>query len=110
MRELDDRSHRISLFLFGAGYRAMLFHLGALRRLNELGLLPKLTKLSSVSGGSIVAGRLAATWRSLEFEANGVAKNFAKLMVPSLCDLAAITLALPQPFAGTVVSKLFQHR
>src|SRR4030095_10893384 len=46
----------IGLCFSGGGYRAMLFHLGALWRLNEWGYLPKLTRISSVSGGSITAG------------------------------------------------------
>ena len=46
----------IALCLSGGGYRAMLFHLGTLWRLNELGYLPKLDRVSSVSGGSIQLG------------------------------------------------------
>jgi NTE family protein len=49
----------IGLCLSGGGYRAALFHLGALRRLNELGILAKLKTISSVSGGSIVSAHLA---------------------------------------------------
>src|SRR5271157_2106207 len=49
----------IGLCLSGGGYRAALFHLGALRRLNELGILAKLKTISSVSGGSIVNAHLA---------------------------------------------------
>ncbi len=48
------------LSLSGGGYRATLFHLGALRRLNELGLLHRIDEISSVSGGSITAGQLGA--------------------------------------------------
>lgn len=47
------------LALSGGGYRATLFHLGALRRLNELGLLHRMDEVSSVSGGSIMSGQLA---------------------------------------------------
>ena len=47
------------LALSGGGYRASLFHLGVTRRLHELGALQKITRLSSVSGGSILAGFLA---------------------------------------------------
>jgi NTE family protein len=36
-----------------------LFHLGALRRLNELGVLSKVDTITSVSGGSILAAHLA---------------------------------------------------
>src|SRR5262245_32760704 len=45
----------IALCLSGGGYRAMLFHVGALLRIKELGLLPKINWFSSVSGGSITA-------------------------------------------------------
>src|SRR5213594_2666876 len=49
----------IGLCLSGGGFRATLFHLGALRRLNEFGILAKLRTISSVSGGSITAAHLA---------------------------------------------------
>lgn len=61
--------------LSGGGYRAMVFHVGALWRLNEVGLLPKLKRVSSVSGGSITAGVLALCWKDLDFQ-GGVARNF----------------------------------
>ena len=47
------------LALSGGGFRASLFHLGVTRRLHELGTLQEITRLSSVSGGSILAGFLA---------------------------------------------------
>jgi NTE family protein len=50
----------IGLALSGGGFRATLFHLGAIRRLHELGILPKLTTVSSVSGGSILNGFLSS--------------------------------------------------
>ena len=49
----------IALALSGGGYRAALFHLGAARRLNELGVLHQIDTISSVSGGSIFAAHLA---------------------------------------------------
>ena len=49
----------IALCLSGGGFRAALFHMGALRRLNELGVLSKVKTISSVSGGSIIAAHLA---------------------------------------------------
>ena len=45
--------------LSGGGFRAVVFHLGALRRLNELGILGHIDVISSVSGGSIVPAHLA---------------------------------------------------
>ena len=59
----------VALCLSGGGYRAMLFHLGALWRLNELGYLARLNRVSSVSGGSITAGVLALAWPRLDFDA-----------------------------------------
>ncbi|MGC1166794.1 MAG: patatin-like phospholipase family protein, partial [Solirubrobacterales bacterium] len=53
-----DRGEK-ALWLAGGGYRAALFHLGALTRLNELGLLARTGAVGAVSGGSIVAALLA---------------------------------------------------
>lgn len=44
---------RVGLALSGGGYRAAAFHLGTLKKLNELGILPQIDVLSTVSGGSI---------------------------------------------------------
>ena len=49
----------VALCLSGGGFRAALFHLGALRRLNELGVLSHVDTISAVSGGSIVAAHFA---------------------------------------------------
>ena len=51
----------IGLCLSGGGFRATLFHLGALRRMNELGILSRadFRTVASVSGGSIAAAGLA---------------------------------------------------
>jgi NTE family protein len=56
----------IGLALSGGGFRATLFHCGALWRLSELGYLQRLARVSSVSGGSITAGQLALKWAALE--------------------------------------------
>ena len=58
-RQLEDHRSGHALCLSGGGYRAALFHLGAVRRLNECGLLGHLDMISSVSGGSILAAHLA---------------------------------------------------
>ncbi len=47
------------LCLSGGGFRAALFHLGALTRLNELGLLAQTETIGAVAGGSILAALLA---------------------------------------------------
>nr|MBA2697037.1 patatin-like phospholipase family protein [Actinomycetota bacterium] len=43
----------------GGGFRAALFHLGAVQRLDELGILGRLRTVSAVSGGALVANLLA---------------------------------------------------
>lgn len=53
-----DERHGLALCLSGGGFRAALFHLGALRRLNELGILSDVDTISAVSGGSILAAHL----------------------------------------------------
>src|SRR5215210_116250 len=82
----------IGLCLSGGGYRAMVFHIGVLWRLNELGYLPKLDRVSSVSGGSITAGLLGARWGNLAFDAAGVATTFEEQVVDPLRGLASRTL------------------
>ena len=71
-----DPEPGIGLALSGGGFRATLFHLGSLWRLNELGWLPKLTRVTSVSGGSITAGVLGHHWQKLTFDDSGIATNF----------------------------------
>ena len=75
--ELDaaDGTNETGLALSGGGFRATLFHLGAIRRLNEMAMLPEITQVSAVSGGSIIAGLMAARWSRFSFH-NGVATNF----------------------------------
>ena len=46
---------RIGLALSGGGFRASLFHLGVIRRLEELGIMKYVHTISAVSGGSIIA-------------------------------------------------------
>jgi NTE family protein len=68
----------VGLCLSGGGFRAMVYHVGALVRLNELGILGGVQEVASVSGGSIIAGKLAHAWPRLRFGANGVAENFTE--------------------------------
>jgi NTE family protein len=90
----------IALCLSGGGYRAMVFHLGALWRLNELGYLPKLTRISSVSGGSITSGVLAVAWPHLTFDASGVSSNFNSLVVAQVRKMADQTIDVGSVIRG----------
>jgi NTE family protein len=72
----------IGIALSGGGFRAMLFHAGALARMNELGLLAKAKRISSVSGGSIISGYLAMKWAELgKSIANDTFANFKATLV-----------------------------
>jgi len=82
----------VALCLSGGGYRAMLFHLGALWRLNQFGLLRGLVRISSVSGGSITAGMLGLVWKKLEFDSSNVATNLEELVINPIRRLANVTI------------------
>ena len=99
----------VALSLSGGGYRAMVFHVGALWRLNEVGLLGKLTRISSVSGGSITAGALALAWKNLNFQ-NGIAKLFGdfvaqiRKMADTNVDVGAVIGGILLP--GTISDRV----
>ncbi|MFB6557326.1 patatin-like phospholipase family protein [Streptomyces sp. NPDC056400] len=100
--EMDDRAHEeraesgregTGLCLSGGGYRAMLFHAGALRRLNDAGWLRKIDFISSVSGGSIAAGVLGRYWNRLRFnDADESALNFDAEVVDRIRALARLNI------------------
>jgi len=72
----------IGIALSGGGFRAMLFHAGALARMNELGLLSRAKRIASVSGGSITSGYLAKRWKDLgNADATGIFANFVTTIV-----------------------------
>ena len=81
----------VGLALSGGGFRATLFHLGSLWRLNELGWLPKLSRVCSVSGGSITAGLLGLRWGALDFDGEGVARSYGAVVVDPLRAFCART-------------------
>jgi NTE family protein len=93
----------IGLCLSGGGFRAMLFHLGAIWRLNELGYLPKLARISSVSGGSITAGVLGMKWRQLHFGPDGCADNFVQEVVQPIRSLASRSVDVWAILSGLLI-------
>jgi NTE family protein len=101
--DTDSPEPGIALCLSGGGFRAMLFHTGAMWRLNELGYLKKLARVSSVSGGSIAAGVLALAWKDLEFDEAGVAQRFPELVADKLLDLTAHTLDVESVLMGMML-------
>jgi NTE family protein len=92
-----------SLALSGGGFRSTLFQIGTLKRLNELGLLRKITCISSVSGGSIANGFLAKQWKALKFPAlQNVANNFDAIFTEPLMDFCKRTIDVPSLAAGLI--------
>lgn len=98
-----DLLDEVGLSLSGGGYRAMLFHTGAFWRLNELGLLAKIDRYSSVSGGSIAAGYLGRRWDALRFDQEGVASNFTEAYVAGIRRLAGVTVDVWSVLKGLFV-------
>lgn len=84
-RKIEDR---IGLCLSGGGYRAMIYHVGVLHRLNAAGLLARLDEVASVSGGSITAALLALKWPLLTFDEDGRAGNFRDVIAKPLLAFA----------------------
>ncbi len=99
----------IGLCLSGGGYRAALFHLGALRRLNEFGILAKVKTISSVSGGSIISAHLATRIRwpltcpVPDWESR-VAAPFRQFAARNIRTLALVASLLPWKSAATALA------
>ena len=77
-----------AICLSGGGYRAMVFHVGALWRLYETGILGEVARVSSVSGGSITAGVLALAWSDLSFAPGSVRSDFVRHVVAPIRRMA----------------------
>ncbi|HSN68149.1 MAG TPA: patatin-like phospholipase family protein [Thermoanaerobaculia bacterium] len=93
-----------ALCLSGGGYRAMLFHLGTVWYLHQAGWLTRLARISSVSGGSILAGYLAMKWTTLF-------PNGAKKAKPEVFDAELVrpirTMASTTIDAGSILGGIF---
>ncbi len=90
------------LALSGGGFRATLFHVGTLWRLNELGWLARLNRISSVSGGSITAGMLALGWEQLKKGSWGQ-DTFVKAVVEPLKSFCRRNVDAPSIVKGLLV-------
>ena len=93
----------IGLCLSGGGYRAMVFHLGALWRLYEAGLLGKIDRISSVSGGSITAALLGLKWSRLSFDPARLKTDFVPEVVQPIRSLASETIDAEAIIFGVVL-------
>ena len=76
----------------------MLFHLGSRLRLFELNLLKEMTRISSVSGGSITAALVAKEWSNLHRR-----DDFMNRVVLPIRKLASITIDAPSIIGGMLL-------
>jgi predicted acylesterase/phospholipase RssA len=59
---MGPATQKIGLALSGGGFRASLYHLGLVRFLRDAGLLARVSHITSVSGGSVLAAHLLLNW------------------------------------------------
>ena len=99
---VEEVERGVGLALSGGGFRATLFHSGVLWRLDELGFLEKLDRISSVSGGSITAGALATRWAGLRF-AGSAGANLRETVIAPLRAFCHRTVDVPAIGIGTLL-------
>lgn len=83
---------RIGIAMSGGGFRAAIFHLGVLRRIAELGWLPDLDIMSTVSGGSVAGAFAASRWSSV---------------LEDGCDWASLERHVVRPFIELITTRDF---
>ena len=107
--EISER--KIGLALSGGGSRAIAFHLGCLRALNQLGLLQHIDVLSTVSGGSVIgACYLAHDGDFASFEARIrklLAGGLAKPMAKRLFSFLGLKIVAAFVMIGLVAACIF---
>jgi NTE family protein len=103
--DAEDRAPEagMALCLSGGGYRAMLFHTGAIWRLHETGVLRNLKRISSVSGGSIAAGALALKWQPLVGAGTFNRQSLEREFVAPLRELAGTTVDVSAVVLGLLL-------
>lgn len=98
---MNGSNKEFALALSGGGYRATLFTLGSLWRLNEFGLLKRINRITSVSGSSIASAFLAMRWGDLQFDSDtGVAVNFPTAVADPLREFCARNLDVGAVIGG----------
>jgi hypothetical protein len=105
-----ERGER-ALWLAGDGYRAALFHLGALTRLNELGLLARVSTVGAVSGGSILAALLATR---VPWPLHGAHREWSEQVAKPMRAIARRNVRaraiLRKPFPGAAAEAALEER
>src|SRR5262245_17137300 len=78
---------KIGLALSGGGFRATLFHLGLVRFLRDAGVLPQVSHITAVSGGSIFAAHLLLNWERYNGSTSDFAAAAAELIAFTRLDI-----------------------
>jgi NTE family protein len=96
-----SRSNRIGLALSGGGSRAVAFHLGCLRALQDRGVLDRVSILSGVSGGAVIGAQYAYCDADFTSFDAGVVKLLQRGLVR---DIALETLLLSPRIFSTMLT------
>jgi NTE family protein len=111
----------VALCLSGGGYRAMMFHVGTLLRLLELGFLNTdevnasadlgaMERISSVSGGSITAAVLAKNWARIAPGTEGERERFDEYLTKPIMRLASKTIDVNSVLIGLLPAATINKR
>jgi predicted acylesterase/phospholipase RssA len=102
--DAGERAKAIGLALSGGGTRAIAFHLGCFRALNQLGLLDHVAILSTVSGGSVIGAYFHAHRGDFaSFEAK--IRELVGPMCRKLLSATGIKVAVAFTVVGIFVSR-----
>ncbi|MEE8587067.1 MAG: patatin-like phospholipase family protein, partial [Acidobacteriota bacterium] len=121
---------RIGVALSGGGFRASFYHLGTIRYLEEVGIMPRVEVMSTVSGGSIIGAyylvqmekklradrnrnRLEACDEIIDEFAAEVDRNFrmrALVFYPFYHPIQFLLRLFLQRHGGDVMAQSFQRR
>jgi len=114
---IKGKEHKLGLALSGGGYRAAAFHLGVIRKLDDLGLLEKTDVMSCVSGGAIVGAYICQNWKDktaigrlevfLENESLFSESILASILTPTKSRTETLATALDEKlFRGATLDDL----
>ena len=100
----------IAVCLSGGGYRAMLFHVGSLRRLYETGILKRVDRISSVSGGSIASAVLGLNWSDLMAQKKPDMARFESLIADPIKHFAGVSIDTSSVLWGILLPGSISNR
>jgi NTE family protein len=97
-------SPKIGLALSGGGSRAIAFHLGCLRALHDRGILSKVSVLSGVSGGSVIAALYAYSDETFDAFAHRVEAMLSRGMVRGIARETFLSFEMPRIVVATILA------